>query len=209
MLFNGYSCFGSSMETKENSVVLSESESFWPRLKGRMKRKNKKQSSKPSPSSNYAVEISPKLINEKSAALVRIGSISRDGEFIPVILSPVRKSISNEPQVTKKKKKVKTLGFDVAEIKVKPRDGEIEISVKSRESEVCIQEFAPNQISEEQEEGAVRFRICSNARCHICSKTFHLPSLRGDDIASIGSTGIFSVNICNRRFVAYSPCVNI
>jgi hypothetical protein len=94
---------------------------------------------------------------------------SRDGEFIPVILSPVRKAISNEPQVTKKKKKVKTLGFDAAEIKVKPRDAEIEISVKSRESEVCIQEFAPNQISEEQEEGAVRFRICSNARCHICS----------------------------------------
>ena len=114
-------------------MVLSESESFWPRLKGRMKRKNKKQSSKPSPSSNYAVEILPtQLINEKSAALVRIGSISRDGEFIPVILSPVRKAISNERQVTKKKKKVKTLRFDAAEIKVKPRDAEIEISVKSR-----------------------------------------------------------------------------
>jgi hypothetical protein len=145
------------METEANSVVLSESESFWPRFKGRMKRKNKKQSSKPSPSSNYSVEISPtQLINGKSAALVRIGSISRDGEFIPVILSPVRKAISNERQVTKKKKKVKTLGFDAAEIKVKPRDAEIQISVKSRESEVCIQEFAPNQISEEQEEVAVR-----------------------------------------------------
>lgn len=119
-------CFGSAMETEANSVALSESESFWPRFKGRMKRKNKKQSSKPSPSSNYAVEISPtQLINGKSAALVRIGSISRDGEFIPVILSPVRKAISNERQVTKKKKKKTTLGFDAAEIKVKPRESEV------------------------------------------------------------------------------------
>ena len=79
-----------------------------------MKQKSKKQSSKPNSSSNYAVEISPAhLIDRKSAALVRIGSVFRDEEFIPVILVPVGRAISNERQVTKKKK-----GFDAAELKV-------------------------------------------------------------------------------------------
>lgn len=133
-----------------NSLVLSESQSFWPRFKGSMKRKNKKQSSKPSPSSNYAVEISPNL-DGKSAALVRIGSISRDGEFIPVILSPAGKA--NERQVTKKKKK-KALGFSAAEIKVKSRDAEI--SVKPDETEVCTQELGSKQISEQKAEVAMR-----------------------------------------------------
>lgn len=143
------------METKANSAVLCESEPFWPRFKGRMKRKNSKQSQKTSPSSKYTVEISPaRLINGESAALVRIGSISRDGEFIPVILSPVHKAISNERQITKKKKKKKPVGLDAAEVKVKPRDAKI--ALKSHESEACTQELAPKKISEEEVEVAVR-----------------------------------------------------
>lgn len=143
------------METKANSAVLCESEPFWPRFKGRMKRKDGKQSQKPSPSSKYAVEISPaRLINGESTALVRIGSISQDGEFIPVILSPVQKTLSNERQITKKKKKNKPVGLDAAEVKVEPRDAKI--AVKSLESEVCTQELAPKKISEEEVEVAVR-----------------------------------------------------
>lgn len=150
------SCFGSAMETKANSAVLCEAEPFWPRFKGCMKRKNSKQSQKTSPSSKYTVEISPaRLINGESAALVRIGSISRDGEFIPVILSPVHKAISNEQrQITKKKKKKKPVGLDAAEVKVKPRDAKI--ALKSHESEACTQELAPKKISEGEVEVAVR-----------------------------------------------------
>jgi hypothetical protein len=86
----------------EASKVVSKSESLWPRFKRCLKQKSKNQSSKPAAFSNYAVEISPTcFINGKSKALVRIVSISRDGEFVPVILSPVGKAISNERQPTK------------------------------------------------------------------------------------------------------------
>lgn len=122
------------MGIKANSVMLSESESFWPRFKSRLRRKSKKRSSKPNPSSNYAVEISPaRLVSGKSDSSVKIVSISRDGEFIPVILSSVEKVISDE----------KPLGLDAVEIKVQSRDAKT--SVKSRQSEVSIEELAPKQ----------------------------------------------------------------
>lgn len=71
---------------------MSESESFRPRF-GNIKRKGKKQSSKPSPFSNQAAEISPSRLDSGKAAV---------------------------------------------------------ISVKSLESEVCSEELAPKQISEEE-----------------------------------------------------------
>lgn len=135
--------------------MVSESESLWPRFKRRIKRKSKKQSSMPSPFSNYAVEISPNgVISGKSEGLVRIVSVSRDGELIPVILSPARKAISNDQQPAKKKKKPPR-GFDAAEIKVKSHDA-ADISVKSRELEVRTEELVPKQISEEDEKVGVR-----------------------------------------------------
>lgn len=135
--------------------MVSESESLWPRFKRRIKRKSKKQSSMPSPFSNYAVEISPNgVISGKSEGLVRIVSVSRDGELIPVILSPARKAISNDQQPAKKKKKPPR-GFDAAEIKVKSHDA-ADISVKSRELEVRTEELVPKQISEEEEKVGVR-----------------------------------------------------
>jgi hypothetical protein len=131
----------------EASKVVSESESLWPRFKRRIKQKSKNQSSKPAVISNYAVEISPTcLISGESKALVRIVSNSRGGEFIPVILSPVGKAISNERQPTKKKS---LLGFEATEIKVKLRNAEI--SAKSREPEVSTEELPPKQISEEDQ----------------------------------------------------------
>lgn len=124
------SCFGSAMGA-ESSKVLPESESLWPRFKRRIKQKSKNQSSKPAAFSNYAVQISPTcLISEKSKAVVRIVSISQDGEFVPVILSPVGKTISNERQPTKKKMQ---LGFDAAKSKVK-------LGFESRKFEVCTEE---------------------------------------------------------------------
>lgn len=131
-----------------NSVVLSKSESFWPRFKTRIKPKSKKHSFKLNPSSRYAVEISPatRLTSWKSESSGRIVSISGDGEFVPVILSPVGRSISNERQPTEKEK---SLGFEAVEMKVKSRDAQI--SVKSRQSEVCTAESVPKQISDEEE----------------------------------------------------------
>lgn len=136
------------MATEMNSVALSKSESFWPRFKTRIKPKRKKHSFKLNPCSRYAVEISPatRLTSGKSESSGRIVSISGDGELVPVILSPVGKSISNERQLTKKEK---SLGFDAVEMKVKSRDAQI--SVKSRQSEVCTAESVPKQISEEEE----------------------------------------------------------
>lgn len=122
-------------------MVLSESEYFWPRFKSRIKRESKKRSFKRSPASNYAVEISPTgLISGKSESSVRIVSILRDGELIPVILSPVEKVISCERQPAIKEK---PLRLDAVEIKVASRD--VEISVRSRQSEVCSEEFPPKQ----------------------------------------------------------------
>jgi len=120
----------------EASKVISKSESVWPRFNRRLKQKSKNQSSEPAAFLNYAVEISPAyLISGESKELVRIVSISRDGEFVPVILSPVGKAISDEQQPTKKKKQ---LLFDAAKIKVKSRDAKN--SVQSPKSEVCIEE---------------------------------------------------------------------
>jgi len=120
----------------EASKVISKSESVWPRFNRRLKQKSKNQSSEPAAFLNYAVEISPAyLISGESKELVRIVSISRDGEFVPVILSPVGKAISDEQQSTKKKKQ---LLFDAAKIKVKSRDAKN--SVQSPKSEVCIEE---------------------------------------------------------------------
>lgn len=125
------------------SNVVSESESLWPRFKRRIKRKGKNQASMPSPVSKYAVEISP-----KSEGSVSIVSISRDGELIPVVLSPARKSIYNDQKPSKKKKKPP--GFDAADIKEKSHDA-ADISMKSGESEVHSEELASKQISKKEE----------------------------------------------------------
>lgn len=110
------------------------------------------QSSKPAAFSNYSVQISPAyLISGGSKALVRFASNSGGGEFIPVILSPVRKEMSNEQQPTKMKRK---LGLEAAEIKVKSRNAEI--SVKPREPEACSQELPPKGISKEEDPVAVK-----------------------------------------------------
>ena len=141
----------------EARKVVSESESLWPRFKRRIKRKTENRSSAPSTFSNYAVEISPnRVISGKSEGLVRIVSICRSGELIPVILSSARKAISNKEQPASKKKKTTTpLGFDAAEVKVKSHDA-ADVSVKSRESEVCTEELAAKQISEAEEKVGVR-----------------------------------------------------
>lgn len=134
--------------------MVSESESLWPRFKRRMKRKSKNRSSAPSPFSNYAVEISPnQVISGKSEGLVKIVSICREGELIPVILSSARKAISNKQQPASKKKK--PLGFDAAEIKVKSHDA-ADVSAKSSESDVRTEELAAKQIPEAEEKVGVR-----------------------------------------------------
>lgn len=149
------------------SNVVSESESLWPRFRRRIKRIGKNQASMPSPFSKYAVEISP-----KSEGSVRIVSISRDGELIPVVLSPARKSISNDQQPSKKKKKPP--GFDAASIKVKSHDA-ADISMKSRESEVRSDELASKQISKEEEKVGGRK---SNLRSWVRSrKAFLFPAV--------------------------------
>lgn len=132
---------------------MSESESFWTRLRRSIKRKGKKQSSKPNHFSNHAAEISTARLNSgKSESSVRIVSISPEGELIPVIQSSDGKAISNDQQHAMKKK---PLGFDATEIKVKSLDA-ADISVKSSKSEVCSEELAPKQISEEKEEVSAR-----------------------------------------------------
>jgi hypothetical protein len=141
------------MGSEVSKEGMSESESFWPRFRRSIKRKGKKQFSKPSHFSNHAAEISPTRLNSgKSESSVRIVSISREGESIPVIRSPAGKAISNDQQPAVKKK---PLGFDATEIKVKSHDA-ADISVKSRESEVCSEELYPKQISEEEEEVSAR-----------------------------------------------------
>jgi len=137
-----------------NKLGMSESESFWPRFRRSIKRKGKKQPSKPSHFSNNAAEISPARLNSgKSESSVRIVSISPEGELIPVIQSSDGKAISNDQQPAIKQKPP---GFDATEIKVKSQDA-VDISLKSRKiSEVCSEELAPKQISEEEEEFSPR-----------------------------------------------------
>eukprot|EP00253_Pinus_taeda_P033700 PITA_33700 len=128
------SCFGSAMEA-EFSKVGCKSESLLPSFNRRIKQKSEKHSSKPVAFSNYGVQISPTcLISGKSNALRSIVSISRDGELVPIILSPVGKAMSNERQPTKQKTQLR---LDAAEIKAKSRDPKI--SVKSRKLEVCTE----------------------------------------------------------------------
>eukprot|EP00253_Pinus_taeda_P006830 PITA_06830 len=146
------SCFGSAMEA-EASKVASQSESLWPRFKRRIKQKSKNQSSKAGDFSNYGVDISPTCPNSaKSRPLVRIVSISPDGEFVPIILLPVGKSISRDRQATKKEK---SLGFDAVEMKVKSRDPKI--LVNSRKLEVCTQQ--KDEASAKKSDNRSWFRI--------------------------------------------------
>lgn len=161
-------CFGSAKGTETRKVV-SESESLWPRFKRRIKQKRKMQSSKPAAFSNYSVQISPAyLISGGSKPLVRFVSNSGGREFIPVILSPVRKEMSNEQQPTKMKRK---LGLEAAEVKVKSRNAEI--SVKPREPEVCTQELPPKPISDEEDPVAVKIS-CRRSWVRIL-KAFQFP----------------------------------
>lgn len=135
--------------------MVSESESLWPKFKRRIKWKGKNQASMPSPFSKYAVEIAPNRgIGGKSEGSVTIVSISHDGELIPVVLSPARKSISNDQQPSKKKKK-KPPNFDAAEIKAKSDDA-ADISMKSRELEVRSEEQVPKKFSKKEEKVGVR-----------------------------------------------------
>lgn len=167
--------------------MMSESESLWPRFKRRIKRKTENRSSAPSTFSNYAVEISPnQVISGKSEGLVRIVSICRNGELIPVILSSARKAISNKQQPASKKKKTTTPpGFDAAEVKVKSHDA-ANVSVKSRESEVCTEELAAKQISEAEEKVGARK---SNRRLWVrIAKAFRFPTV--PDLRQNSRTGL-------------------
>jgi hypothetical protein len=85
----------------------------------------------------------------------------------PVILSPVRKAISNEPQVTEKKKKVKTLGFDAAEIKVKPRDAEIEIQLLLVPLKLCKQRIVSLFCQQEKEVADLKIQFSTICMCVI------------------------------------------